>query len=120
MPAACQVCSAPSCFDPQAGWFTLSKPFLSSGGLQNTRRQALKAVMVSQVNTAGVGDELDSKEPGATSFLINPEETLWAQKIIMRKTDCFEGHCLLTSTFKQSAKQSAKSAKLVSFIQSCC
>lgn len=77
--------------------------------------------MISQVNTGGVRDELDSKEPDATSFLIKPEETLWEQEIIIRKTVCFVGHvCLLSSAFKQSAKQSAKTEELVSFIHSCC
>lgn len=74
---ASQVCSAPSCFHHLSGWIILSKPFLSPGDLQNTRHRASKAVVVSQVNTTRVRDELNSKEPDATSFLINPEETLW-------------------------------------------
>lgn len=99
----------------------LSKPFLFPGSLQNTRHQAFKAVVISQINTAEVRAELHSKEPDATSFVINLEETLWEQEIIIRKTDCFERHvCLLSSTCKQPAKRSAKPAKLVSFIQSCC
>lgn len=62
--------------------------------------------MISQVKAAGVRDELGSKEPDAATFLINPEVTLWEQEIIIRKTDCFEGYVyLLSSTFKQSAKQ---------------
>lgn len=66
------------------------------------------------MNTAEVRDELDSKEPDAASFLINPEETLWELEIIVRKTGWFVKHvCLFSSTFKQSAKP-------VSFIQSCC
>lgn len=93
MPVACQVRSAPSCFDHLSGYVTLSKPFLSPGGLQNSRHQAFKAAVISQVNTAGVRDELDSKDPDATSFLINPDETLWEQEIIIRKTLLW-GTCL--------------------------
>lgn len=79
--ACCQVCSAPSCFDHLSIQVTSSKPSLSAGSLQDTRHQAFRAAAVSQVNTAEVRDELDSKKPGAISFLINPEETLWEQEI---------------------------------------
>lgn len=117
MCACCQrgpLC--PCLFNHLSGWTTSSEAFLSPGGLQNTRHQAFQAAVISLENTAGVRDELDFKEPDATCFLVNPEEGHLEQEIIIRKRDCFEGHiCLLSSTFKQSAKQSAKSTKLSCF-----
>lgn len=97
MPGACQLPSVPPCLITSP----LNEPFLSPGGLQDSRDQAFKAAMVSQVNTAEVRDELDSKELDAASFLINPEEALWELEIIVRKTDWFvRPVCLLSSTFK--------------------
>lgn len=110
MTGTCQLTSVPPCLITSP----LHEPFLSSGGLQDSRHQALKATQVSQVNTAEVREKHYSKEPDAASFLINPEETLWELEVIVRKTGWFVKHvCLFSLTFKQSAK-------LVYFIQSCC
>lgn len=79
---------------------------------RDSRNHALKAAQVSQVNTAEIRDELDSKEPDAASFLIN--QTLQKLEIIVRQTGWFVKYiCLFSSTFKHSAK-------LLSFIQACC